>query len=369
MKIVIDGRMLYWTGVGRYTKALLDHLALIDKTNDYVVITRNQDRHLWKPASDSFRQICVDINPYTLGEQTRLTGVLNGLNPDLVHFTAANTPMAYRGARVVTVHDLTLLFHDTGRGGAAAQALRKLKRRPFRTVLARSVRAAETVITPSEYVKKQLETHFHTPREKIRVIPLASDLNLIPPAPIERLQLGGPFILFVGTVYPYKNVGLILDAMQLLRTSHPNLRLVLTSRPDFFRDALWVKAQSMELQDRLVFTDFVSDAELVSLYRQAAMYVYPSFSEGFGLQGLEAMTLGLPVLAAQKTSLPEVCGNAADYFDPHNVHDLAKKIDVLLTNPEYASDLVKRGYGRAKLFSWEKMARQTLDVYETAAKR
>lgn len=366
MRIVIDARMLYWTGVGRYTKALLENLQRLDHDNEYIVITRAADRELWSPQAENFRRVETNINPYTAGEQLRLAAVLRRLKPDLVHFTATNAPILYRGKQVVTVHDLTLLDHDTSRGSGVRRQVRRLKRIPFRQVLLSDARKAKTLIVTTDFVKRQIVTRFAIPAAKIAVTPLAADPHLAQPEPIGEYGLGDQFLLFVGNVYPYKNAGLILDAVGLLKDRQPDLKVAITSQADYFRDQLAAQAKRLEIADRIVFTGFVSDGQLVSLYQEAKMYVYPSFSEGFGLQGLESMVQGLPVLAARGTSLEEICGDAAEYFDPRNAGELAEKIDELLGDEPRRAELKKLGYRRSRQFSWNKMAQETLDIYKAA---
>src|SRR5579875_1452626 len=116
MRIVIDARMLYWTGVGRYTQRLLTHLEKLDTDNHYLVLVRSADWEKYQPVNAHFIKVRADVDPYSLGEQTQLLGIIRSLKPDLVHFTAPNAPIAYSGRRVVTVHDLTLLDYDTSRG-------------------------------------------------------------------------------------------------------------------------------------------------------------------------------------------------------------------------------------------------------------
>jgi len=367
VRIVIDARMLYWTGVGRYTKALLDELPALDHDNEYVVLTRPADRHLWQPAADNFRRVEVDIDPYTAREQLALLGVLRKLRPDLVHFTAANAPMWYAGKRVVTVHDLTLLDYDTSRGSGLARVLRRCKRPVFRWVLGASIKRAQAVMTPTQFVKDELVRRFGAAAGKVTVTLLAADKNLAKPEPIERFGAGHEFVLFVGNVYPYKNAGLILEAMTLLK-GHPELRLVVTAAPGFWRDALEARAQQLGVADRLVLTGFVTNGELVSLYQEAKLYVYPSRNEGFGLQILEAMVQGLPVLAADASCLPEIGGEAAEYFDPRDATSLAEKMARLLDSADMRERLREAGYARAKQFSWQRTAQQTLEVYERALK-
>ncbi len=369
MKIVIDGRMLFWTGVGRYTRVLLDELARQDRINDYVVLTRPADRRLWEPTTKNFRRLEVDINPYSLGEQLRLPGVIARLRPDVVHFVSGNAPMLYGGRRVVTVHDLTLLDFDTSRGTGLKRLVRRLKRWPFWLVLAVNVRRAVRIITPTEYVKGELMRRFGVTERRVTVTLLAADANLARPESIERLGIGGDFLLNVGNVYPYKNLGLAVRALKLLEADYPDLKLVSTSKPDYFRERLEKLAEELGVRDRVIFTGFVTEGELVTLYRQAKMYVYPSLTEGFGLQMLESMALGLPVVASRASCLPEIGGEAAEYFDPAEVEDLGRAISSLLKYKRKRNELRRAGLERARLFSWQRTATQTLAVYEQAAER
>jgi glycosyltransferase involved in cell wall biosynthesis len=316
-------------------------------------------------VAKNFRRVEVDIDPYTVGEQLKLGGLLRGLRPDLVHFTAANAPVWYGGRRVVTVHDLTLLDYDTSRGSGLGRALRRMKRPVFKWVVRESIARAVAVMTPTEFVKGELEARFGVAGEKVSVTLLAADKNLAEPEPIERFGGAGEFVLFVGNVYPYKNAGLILEAMKRLE-GRPNLKLVVTAAPGFWREQLQERARELGMADRLVLTGFVTDGELVGLYRSAKLYVYPSLNEGFGLQILESMVQGLPVLAARASCLPEIGGEAAEYFDPHDAGDLAEKMGQLLDDAGARARLREAGLERAKQFSWQHTAEQTLGVYKRA---
>lgn len=367
MRIVIDARMLYWTGVGRYTKALLEHLPELDAQNDYLVLTRPADRVLWEPAAPNIKRIEVAIDPYSLDEQFGLGKIISELKPDLVHFTTPNIP-AYQGRYVVTVHDLTLLDYDTSRGTGWQKAVHGLKRIPFRWVFRRAVTHATGITTGTKYVQQQLIERFGVPKARLTVAPLAADPLLAEPVSTKRLGVKPPYLLYVNNFYPYKNAGSVLLALKELVTTHPDLQLVFTGKPDYFRDVLESQAAELGLADRVVFTGFVTDGELITLYREAALFIYPSLSEGFGLQGLEAMAQGTPVLAARASCLPEVYGEAAAYFDPHNPSDQARQIAEVLQSDIQRKALRASGYERVKQFSWKRTAEQTLAAYRQALK-
>ncbi len=368
MRVIIDARMLYWTGVGRYTKALLDELEHIDHDNEYFVLMRRADFSLWKPSAANFKRMEVNVNPYTFAEQWGLYWKLRSLKPDLVHFTAPNAPMLYRRRRLVTIHDLTLLDFNTSRGSGFAKWLRGLKRLPFRLVLWNDVRSADGIMTVTEYVKRRLVRRFGTTDAKIHTSLLAADKNAANPESVKRMGDLGEYIFYVGNVYPYKNVGSTIRALAELRSMRPKLSLVIAGKRDAFTRDLELLADKLGLAGAVKFVGFVSDGELVNLYKGAAVYVNPSLSEGFGLQGLEAMTQEVPVVSSSATCLPEVYGDAAEYFDPLDVADQVKAIARVLNDAKFADNLIKAGRARVKSFSWRRMAEQTLAVYREIEK-
>ena len=201
MSIVIDGRMLSWTGIGRYTLALLEELEAIDQTNDYVVLTRRSDWSRWVPRANNFTRLECNIGPYTLAEQTKLPRILNDLAPDVVHFVTPNAAVLYTRRKVVTLHDLTLFDFDTGRGSTTKRLLSKLKRIPFRRSSRGNSRRPPRVATVSGYVQSQLIERFKLDRGKVSTVWLAADAGHLTQAAEEPLpSLGGldASLLYVG---------------------------------------------------------------------------------------------------------------------------------------------------------------------------
>lgn len=368
MRIVIDARMLYWTGVGRYTKALLDELEAMQPGYEFIVLVRRADWALWEPKSAHFTKVECNINPYSLGEQIRLAGILMRLKPDLVHFTAPNAPIFYTGARIVNIHDLTLLDFDTSRGSGVMRWLRSAKRWPFKLVLLRDVRTAKRLITVTQYVAGELVRRYGVKPEIISTTLLAADAQVAEPADLARFGLGRRYVFYIGNAYPYKNIASSIRALPMLGDGLANVELVIAGKPDTYTVALKELAEKLGVTARVHFVGFVSDGEMVSLYRGASAYINPSLSEGFGLQGLEAMAQGCPVVAARATCLPEVYGEAAEYFDPHNPADQAAALGRVIGNAGRAQELRSAGQQRLKQFSWAKMAKETVAAYEAALK-
>ncbi|GAB4049567.1 glycosyltransferase family 4 protein [Catellatospora paridis] len=366
---MIDGRMLSWTGIGRYTLALLEGLEVIDRDNEYLVLMRRNDWPRWTPSAANFTRIECDIAPYTLAEQARLPRLLDRLAPDLVHFVTPNAAALYGGRKVVTVADLTLLDFDTSRGSLGRRLATKLKRFPFRVIFRRQVTTATHVVTLTEYVRQQLISRFRIEGTKVSAAWLAADSAHLAAAeeePVAGLEDSGPLILYVGNYYAYKNVRVLIEALTLVARVRQDVKLVLAGEPREFKDALLSLTESLQVSDRVVMPGFVTDGQLKWLYRNAAMYVNPSLSEGFGLQGIEAMTQGLPVLSSTASCLPEVYGDAAVYFDPHDADELAQHIVDLLDQPGRSIELSAKAQERLAMFSWQKTAELTHQVYTDA---
>ncbi len=362
MIIVIDARALSWTGIGRYARGLLDHLQVIDRENQYMVLVAPSDWSKWEPKRSNFLRIKTAIKPYSLGEQIRLAALLHRLKPDLVHFLSFNAPVLYRGAHVTTIHDLTLVDYKNRRGGIRT-LLYGLKYWAMRYILKRIIHTSKAIITPAEYTKRELVKRGYAPSSKITAIHHgAPEL----PRGAKKHERKDQTLLYVGNLYPYKNLERLVMALPALTVARPGLKLIIVGKEDVFGASLKKLAAKLGVADSLSLTGFVSDNELANHYRNATLYVFPSLSEGFGLPPLEAMSYGLPVAAAKASCLPEVLGEAAVYFDPNDTDNIARVISDVLDSPRRLAELRQAGLVHVKLFSWERMAQQTREVYMKA---
>lgn len=369
MKIIIDGRMADWSGIGRYTLNLLRNLAVIDQENNYIVLILPKDKALFESLPANFRLEPVNIQPYGLSEQLKLPGVLRRLKPDLVHFPHFTAPLLYRGQRVVTVHDLIMIDYKTNRGNGLGRIKFEFKHVVMRYVMRQAILHSEAVITDTAYVKQEIIDRYPASNlaAKIHPIHLAAEAPAVKPGSISRFNLGDqPFLLYVGNYYPNKNISGLVSAFQSIHQTRPELKLVLVGRSDYFLDQIVIKIKQLGLTDNVIITGRVSDEELSGLYKTASLFVFPSFSEGFGLPPLEAMAQGTPVISSSLTCLPEILGEAAAYFDPHNPAEMPEKINALLADPHELERLRKAGLEQVKQFSWRRMAEQTLEVYGEA---
>jgi glycosyltransferase involved in cell wall biosynthesis len=215
----------------------------------------------------------------------------------------------------------------------------------------------------------QLIQAYHLDPAKVRVSYEGVDKNLDFKASrniqetLDKYQIKKPFLLYVGSVYPHKNVVSLIKAIKMI--NQPKINLVVVCARSVFWERLEKEVENLKAKDFVNLAGFVPDEELSVLYRQAEAFVFPSISEGFGLPCLEAMANGLPVLASDIPVFKEVYQKAALYFNPFDPEDISEKIKEFLLNPRLKDYLRSEGDKVVKLYSWEKMARETLDGYRS----
>lgn len=358
MKITIDARELR-TSTGRYMERLLHYLQQLDSEHEFVVLLKPEDMDGWQITNPRFTKVACPHKEFSFDEQLGFKKQLDNLRTDLVHFAMVQQPILYHGKVVTTIHDLTTArFTNPDKN----PAIFKAKQQVYKQVIKRAARKSNAIITPSEFVKNDLIDFTGIAADKVTVTYEAADKITDSPAPLPDLQ-NKQFIMYVGRPTPHKNLERLLEAFALLRAQHPSLYLVLAGK----KDANYRRIESLvhERQlEQVVFTDFVSEGQLRWLYEQCAAYVFPSLSEGFGLPGLEAMVHGAPVVSSNATCLPEIYGDAAHYFDPTNVQAMSDAINEVVTDKDLRARLITTGKKQADGYSWQRLAEQTLQIYE-----
>lgn len=230
-----------------------------------------------------------------------------------------------------------------------------------------SVRQARKIIAISEYTKQHVVRVYHRDPADVVVTPLAYDAQsfrpVVDPAILEKHGVRQPYVLFLSSLKPNKNVPGLIRAFAQLR-SPAELALVVSGKKAWQYEQIFSLVHDFGLEDKVVFTGFVPDADKPALMSQAVAFVMPSLHEGFGIPVLEAMACGVPVVISRAASLPEVGGMAAIYVDPASADSIASGIRLALG--PHRQQYVKRGLNRVKLFSWANTARQTLAVLESA---
>lgn len=359
--IVIDARIRR-SSTGRYADRLIEHLQKVDTVNRYTILVEPDDQ--WQPTADNFSVVPCKYAQFSFNplDQIGFAMQLHRLKPDLVHFTMTQQPLLYFGNIVTTTHDLTML--EYARAGQLPQWLHQVRMRLYKFLMWWSHKKSKRIIVPTEYVKQDVAKYHPFTKDKLAVTLEASEppLNM---AATKPANIRNPFLLYVGRAFPHKNLETLVKAFEKLQTSHDELNLVLAGKKEHYYEQLEVFASSSAAKDNILFTGFVTDAELKWLYQNAEAYVFPSLSEGFGLPGLEAMAHGCPVVSSNATCLPEVYQDAAIYFDPTDTDDMAAKIDQVVSDKKLAKELVSKGKKLLPRYSWRKMAEETLEIYNS----
>jgi glycosyltransferase involved in cell wall biosynthesis len=276
-----------------------------------------------------------------------------------VHFPLVQHPVLYFKKSVIGILDLTTLRYYNP---AKNKYIFWIKQKVYAAVIFIATRKAKHIITISNYVRDDIIKNFKIYPAKVTTTYNSADELPKPGIPVDSL-VNKKFIMYVGRHQPHKNLPRLIEAHQQLLAKNPDLLLAIVGKEDATTDLLRSKIQDPR---SIVFTGFVTDAQLRWLYENTACYVFPSLSEGFGLPGLEAMVHGAPVASSNATCLPEIYGDAVHYFDPLNVGDIASKIEDILSDNSLRADLIARGKTQASKYSWQKMAEQTLEIYQQA---
>ncbi len=364
MRIGIDARMIDNTGIGRYLRNLLVHLAQIDRENEYVVFINQENTQTIMQENFLIVPLKPHVPVYSLREHYRLPLKIRKWKLDLIHYPNFNIPLIQSCPYVVTIHDLIYYLYPDQCPSRAAHYY-------ARFMLQYATKHARIIMTDSEHSKRDIMKYFHIPGEKIHVIFPAADGNCSASSFAqartnirEKYGIAQPYILYVGKHHPYKNIKTLLYAYTTYRNIYDHYQLVIAGRRDQRQQDLYDTGEALNSGNRIIFTDFVSEYELFDLYRGAKLFVFPSFYEGFGLPPLEAMACGVPVIASNAASLPEVVGDAAIQFDPAKASELADAMQIVLTDTECWNTLQQQGLRRAQHFSWHTAAQQLLRIYE-----
>jgi glycosyltransferase involved in cell wall biosynthesis len=278
-------------------------------------------------------------------------------------------PVNFKEKYVVTIHDLTLFFYP---GRSKRSFVYKLG---YKYIFKKVCQNAQKIIAVSNSTKNDLMEVFKTESEKIKVIYEAADdksIILTPEAQITNLKKGHqltnqPVILYVGQWRPHKNLTGLIEAFNSLR-EEIEVKLIIVGKIDPMFPEVLESIDKSPYNNDIIKTGFVSENELTAWYKLATVFVIPSFYEGFGLPGLEAMAAGLPVVSSDRTSLPEIYQKGALYFNPSDAIDMEEKIKTVLTDVACRARLIREGQQVAKKFSWVKTAQETLAVYKEAIK-
>jgi glycosyltransferase involved in cell wall biosynthesis len=364
MRIAIDASTISTQGGPRtYVLGLLDALFRVDKDNDYVIFY-NDRSHLGRfPLA---REIVLPgRNPLARlwREHVLLPLACRRERVELLHCPKSAIPYFSPCPTVVTLHDLIPIRHPETEKFAAQLY--------WRLQIPIAARRSSFVITDSEHAREEIMTDFRVAPERIRAIMLGFNPAMLEQrnraagkAVRNRYGLPEGYLLYVGTIQPRKNIDTLIEAYARLGRDRKDLpKLVIVGRKGWLYDKLFNRIAELGLVDEVLFTGFVPDEDLPYIYDGARLFAYLSFFEGFGLPPLEAMACGVPVVTSNTTSLPEVVGDAGITVPPADTEQVAAALVRVLDDPELAAALGERGRNRARLFSWDAAATETLAIY------
>lgn len=379
MRICLDARWIFpeISGIGHYTRELIRHFAQLHSPHEFILLFSDpalRDRTLAETGTaqtQGFSTVLFPHGVFSPSSQILLPRALRRMKADVYHSTNFMIPLlafSRNGAHwprcVTTIHDvIPMLFPDH------APRSRKARLYPlYRWLMCEIGRRSDLIVTVSRTSARDIIRQLRFPLEKagkVVVIPNGVSTHF-QPAPLLSSSAERHSILYVGRMDPYKNISTLIQAFaQVRKSSRFPVELVIAGSPDPRYPEAMEEAVRLGIADAIRWTGYLTDEQLLALYHASTVLVHPSRYEGFGLQILEAMACGLPVICSKAGSLEEVAGDAALLVAPDDGNGFAQQILHVLENPEKAAQLRAKGLARAQEFSWRRTAVETLQVYET----
>ena len=356
MRLGIDARLLTQTGVGVYTRNLLQFLPKYLPTDaEVVVFVRTCDKDK-VPNADRYKIVESNYRWHTFGEQFGFLLQLLGQRLDLMHFTYFSYPVLYKKPFVSTIHDLTPVLFKTGKASTKSAIEYYPKYFAMSKVISSAVKDSVAVITPTKFVKKQLVETYSVDGNKVHAIAegISEELKNAKENMELKKKFSKPFFIYIGNFYPHKNVETLIRAFAKVDTKY---NVVLIGPQDFFSGRVEQSIKEKGLTDRVSFFYNATLADLVFFYKNAVALVQPSLSEGFGLTPIEAMHFGCPVVASDIEVFKETLGDSYISFDPKDADSISKALQTVGRPKSKGSKSISEN------FSFDKMAKETVEVY------
>lgn len=369
MRIGIDASTIGTQGGPRtYVLNLIDGLLRIDNTDEYIIFY-NSKEHIGR--FPQVREIVVPLaNPATrlFREHLLMAYYYKKERLDIIHNPKSAISFLRPCKTVATIFDLIPITHP--------ETEKWMARAYWKVQIPIAARYADFVITSSEFAKKEIISRYRTPENKIRVIPISYNRHCrpMPPGPEavvirKKYSIPDKYILYVGTIQPRKNIAVLIKAFSsLVKRGAIRHKLVITGRKGWLYGPLFELIKDEGMEEKVIFTGFVPDEDLPYIYNGADLFVYLSLFEGFGIPPLEAMACGVPVICSNTTSLPEVVGDAGILVAPSDHKAVEEAVLMIIGSPSLQKELREKGLIQARRFSWERTARETLDVYREVIK-
>ena len=370
MRVALDIRKLNDFGIGTYIRNLLLNLAKLDRENPYFLVGQSRDAAELGPLPPNFSLILAPTPQKYFWNEVLLPVLLRKNRVQILHTPHYDPPLFLFCKSIITIHDCVhILFPSSKEGSRSAKKATR-----------RAIKRSCHVFTVSESSQRDLIRLFAVPEEKISVVYNAIDERAIltndpeeQKKVLERYQVHDPFLLYAGNIKPHKNLERLIEAFSVLKgelkedARWKNLKLVIIGDELSKRQILRRTVIRSGVQHDVRFFGFVPYETLRVFYKSAAVFVFPSLYEGFGLPPLEAMSNGTPVLTSNVSSLPEVVEDAALLVNPENVFEICKGIKHLLFDSQLRADLIEKGFQQSRKYSWSKSAQLILETYRRMA--
>ena len=369
LRIVADVRRVRDFGIGTYIHGLLHALGAIDQSNEYILVALPEDEGAFSGLPPNFKTVIYrKTDAYSLNHLA-FPLFLHRLAPSLVHIPLNQVPLFMMEPYVVTIHDMASLLFETGSG---------LRMHPRRFLLRRGLLRAKRIMAVSEATRRDVHDALGIPADRIRLVYNAPNPDFFRPAAgdrariLKRYQIDYPFLLYAGNIRPQKNIPRLVEAFAVARehlSHHPvyrDLHLIVIGDEISRYPSVRRAVIQTRVEKAVRFLGFVPFEALRIFFESAALFVFPSLYEGFGLPPLEAMATGTPVVASNVSSLPEVLGDAALLVNPENVFEIARAIQEALLDEDLRGELIAKGKAQAARYSWDRTAREVLEVYREA---
>lgn len=352
-KIAIDTQTVFSkkTGFGFYVDNLVSNLQKIDKNHQYICI---------KPEKESQEEL--NTPKRFMWDQFGFPNMARKKKADILHQPCFSAPVFYTGKKIVTIHDLYTMKN--------ASEVPFFSRQFFGKWMPFSYRWTDHIIAISQYTKKDIIKTLKISSEKITVIYEAGDENCKRINDHNKISLiknkfgiKGDYMIHIGTLSPRKNLEFLIKVYAQVLKKNPKIKLVITGKKGWYYQNLFDITNKLGLEKKIIFTGYIEDSEKSALYSGAKVFLFPSLYEGFGLPPLEAMSCGTPVVSSNVTSIPEVIDEAGILLSPYDKKAWIQAINKLLSDNNFRKKMVEKSLLRSKYFSWQKTAKQTIEVY------
>lgn len=366
---VLDARTAtpHFPGIGRYIRNLAEALVPQLNEDERMTVLASPGYKPALPARLTVEFLWVKASPFSLRQQWAVRRIFRELDATLYHSPYYLMPYSLTCPSVVTMHDLIPML--------LPEYSSRRARWVFRWLVSLALRTSSHTITGSQATRDDILARFSVAPDSLTVVPLAADPDFtVQPADTvhnlrQRYRLWDPFVLYVGSNQRHKNLVRLVEAWAEVATHYPHTTLAIAGSWIPTLPEARIRAEELGLGENVIrWLGPISEKDLPAFYGAASLFVFPSLYEGFGLPVIEAMACGVPVVCSNASSLPEVVGDCALQFDPHQTASIAKALTRALGDEALRKDLRERGLARAATFSWERTARETLVIYRRVSR-